>query len=204
MPDNKLEKIHLGFATKDQFMQEYSIPSCLIKYNHIKNIKIALKEYSPSLVLLSKKYTKDYVLSYIEMWILSLNEFMNIKYKMNPKQIRETAFYIYQDYFYFKISDITLIFTNAKKGYFGELHHSLDGAIILKWFRKYAGERAEISENIGIQKADEQEEPEKQRISNDKEFQTIKHGYDLSKFANKHKKLDKRTAKKRREKRKGK
>lgn len=204
MPDDKLERIHLGLVTKEQFLQEYSIPACLMKYNHVKSVEIALMEYSPSLSLLAKKHTKEYILAYIEMWILSLNEFVNIKYGMNPKQMKETAYYIYQDYYYFKISDITLIFTNAKKGYFGEFHHSLDGSMILSWFSKYSKERADISESIGIQKSEEQKEPHVKRISDNEEFKTIKHEYDLSKLANKHKEVDKRVSKSRKGKRKDK
>jgi len=194
MPDDKLQRIHLGLATKDEFLQKYSIPSCLIIYNHIRTIEVALKEQSPSLALLAKEYTKNYVLAYIEMWILSLNEFVNIKYGMSPKQMKETAFYIYQDYFYFKISDLTLIFTNAKKGYFGEFLHSLDGSMILSWFKKYSEERADISESLGIQKSEEQKEPEQKRSSYDEEFKkikdegfkTFKHEYDLGKLKSKY------------------
>lgn len=159
MPNNKLERIHLGIISKEQFLQEYSIYSCVSRYNHIKDIKGVLSEYSPSLVRLKKESSKDYVLAYIELWILSLSEFVNVKYSMSPAQISETAFYIYQDYYYFKISDITLLFTNAKKGYYGEFFHTLDGAMILGWFKKYAEERSEIAENIGIRKADEDKEP---------------------------------------------
>ena len=194
MPDNKLEKIHLGIISKEQFLQEYSVYSCVSKYGHIKDVKGVLKEYSPSLVNLKKESSKDYVLAYIGVWILSLREFVNVKYSMSPAQINETAYYIYQDYYYFKISDITLIFTNAKKGYYGDFFHTLDGAMILSWFRDHAKERSDIAESIGIQKANEQTEPDKPRISNDKKFQTVKHGYDLSKLANKHKRVDKRIA----------
>ena len=202
MPDNKLEKIHLGIISKEQFLQEYSVYSCVSKYGHIKDIKGVLKEYSPSLVGLKNESSRDYVLAYIELWILSLSEFVNVKYSMSPAQISETAFYIYQDYYYYKISDITLLFTNAKKGYYGEFFHTLDGAIILGWFKKYAEERFEIAESIGIQKSDEQKESHIKRISDDDEFKTIKHGYDLSKLANKHKGLDKRVAGGKRKKRK--
>ncbi|GAH29424.1 unnamed protein product, partial [marine sediment metagenome] len=52
----------------------------------------------------------------------------------------------------------------VKKGYYGEFFHSLDGAMILGWFKKYAEERAGIAESISIQKANEQRESHKQRI----------------------------------------
>lgn len=204
MPNNKLEKIHLGLETKEQFLQKYSVPSCLVIYNHVRNIEIALKEQSPSLVSFTKEYSKDYVLAYIEMWILSLNEFVNLKYEMSPKQMKETSCYIYQDFFYFKISDITLLFTNAKKGHYRGFFHTLDGTMILGWFTKYAEERSEIAESVSIQEANEQTEPDKQRTSNDDKFQTIKHGYELSKFANKHKGLDTGEAKRKGRKRKDK
>lgn len=196
MSNNKLEKIHLGIISKEQFLQEYSVFSCISKYSHIKDIKGILTEYSPSLISLKKESSRDYVIAYIELWIVSLSEFVNVKHGMSPAQINETAFYIFQDYYYFKISDITFIFTSAKKGYYGDFYHTLDGAMILSWFREYANERSYISETIGIQISNEQREPDKQRSSDDKKFQTIKHGYNLSKFANKYNKRDKRITKK--------
>lgn len=204
MPNNKLEKIHLGILTKEQFLQEYSIYSCVSKYGHVRTTRDALLENSPSLAMLKKESSEDYVLAYIELWILSLGEFVNVKYSMRPAQISETAFYVFQDYYYFKISDITFLFTNVKKGYYGEFFHAIDGAMILGWFKKYADERFDIAESISIQKTNKQREPHKQRISDDKESQTIKYGYELSKLANNYKKLDKRTTKKRKEKRNGK
>ena len=75
---------------------------------------------------------------------------------MTPKQIKETAKYIYEEYYYFKLDDIYLIFTRIKKGEFGELFESLDGSKILKFFKMYANERANIYENESINQSDKQ------------------------------------------------
>ena len=49
---------------------------------------------------------------------------------------------IFQDFYYLKIADLNLVFSNAKKGSYGNLYSSLDGSKIYQWFVTHDQERA--------------------------------------------------------------
>ena len=163
-----LTKIHLGLAKREQFLQENSVPACMKRYGTVRDVAKCLPGVcdAPSLAKLKKEYSTDIVHAYIEMWILNLNEYLNLKDSMSPNQMMETAILIYQDFYYFNLADINLIFGNAKKGYYGHHYQRLDGATIILWFYKHAEERANIAESICIGEYERIDPQISSRISN--------------------------------------
>lgn len=152
---NSLEKVYLGALDKKSFLQVNSVPVLIRKYANAKDISLVSGSGELSLVKMKTEYSEDYTLAYVEMWILSLNDFLNVKSKMNPAQIKETALYILQDYYYFNLADLAYFFSNAKKGHYGEYYNCLDGRLILSWLKIYANERAERAESRAIRESDE-------------------------------------------------
>ena len=104
-----------------------------------------IKSDNSALVLIKNEQGPDKVIDIIMSWIIDLNDFLNLSRKMNPPQVRQTAVMILNDFYYLNIADINLVFTRAKKGYFGELYQSIDGMKIYSWFDKYAIERAQTA-----------------------------------------------------------
>jgi len=135
------------------------------KFNEIKTTTDAIKSQSLSLAKIKKESGEEYTMAYIIKWIIATNEFINVKNKQTPDQIKLTARYILQDYYYFKISDIYLIFTNAQKGRYGQFYDSIDGSKILSWFESYAKERSEIAESISFLEHDKIKAIEKREES---------------------------------------
>ena len=109
---------------------------------------------TPALAEIKKEKGEEAALITIEAWILDLTDFLNISRPMNHGQIRQTAVLIMGDFYYLNIADINLIFTRAKKGYFGELYGSLDGSKIYQWFQQYDNERASIAYNEALKQHD--------------------------------------------------
>ena len=66
----------------------------------------------------------------------------------------QTAIMLMEDFYYFKIADINLVFTRAKKGAFGELYGSLDGSKIYQWFEQYDNERSGTAYNDALKEHD--------------------------------------------------
>lgn len=129
-------------------------PDILIeKFNKIQTIENAIQSNQKTLSFYKKQYNREYVINYINLWIISLNEFITVN-KMTPNQIKETSNYIYNDYYYLNLADIYLIFTKIKKGEFGQIYGSIDGLKILTFFQKYASDRANICENNSIIESD--------------------------------------------------
>ena len=133
-----------------ELMEKYSVPACVKEMRAVQTVADALAAPGITLAAISKEQTFDVTLAYIEMWVVDLNVFMNIKAKMTPPQIRETAHYIYEDYYYLKIQDLKVVFADIKKGRYGEIYNRLDGTIILNCFAQYAQNRWELSEQQGM------------------------------------------------------
>jgi len=114
-----------------------------------------LQSNTPTLAEIRKENGEDKVLTAIEAWIVDMSEFLNISRPMNPRQIRQTAVLVLGDFYYFKVADINLLFTRAKKGQYGELYGSLDGMKVYQWFEQYDIERAEIAYNDALREHDQ-------------------------------------------------
>src|SRR3989304_5154769 len=96
-----------------------------------------------TLASLMKQFDREFIINYLKLWIIDLNEFLNLTNRMTPDQIKDTAELIYQDNYNLNIADINLVFTNAKKGVYGQLYGSIDGSKLLRWFSEYRNYRAD-------------------------------------------------------------
>lgn len=128
-------------ATSKQFLNEFAPGKCLRLFSKTTTPAQALRSKAPTLASIRKNYSEDFLVAYIAVWIVNLNDFVNASRKMSPEQMEETAFMIYQEYYYMNLADINLVFRKIKKGEFGQLFAELDGVKILGWFEKYNQER---------------------------------------------------------------
>lgn len=153
---NEIEKIKTGgLATADQFLNMYSPGKCLRIFQKTDTAELAINSGTPTLASIKKNYSEDFLIAYIAVWIVNLNDFVNASRKMSPAQIEETAVIIYQEFYYLNIADINLVFRKIKKGEFGQLFAELDGVKILSWFEKYNQERMSVAINNQLSGASE-------------------------------------------------
>jgi hypothetical protein len=123
-------------------------PKDLLKFNttpnnfkHVKTVSLAVNDKSDSLAKIRKKAGKKVSLSIIKVWLINLNDFLNISRKMNQVQIEETADLLYDEFYYLKISDIALLMKRIKTGHYGQFYESIDGMKLMEMFYQYAQER---------------------------------------------------------------
>lgn len=140
-------------AKRELFLQEFNPAICLRKFRQADTPALALQCEAPTLAQIRKEHSEDFLIAYIAVWIVNLNDFVNASRKMNPEQIEETAIFIYQDYYYLNLADINLIFRKIKKGEYGQMFAEIDGVKLLSWFGKYASERASTAADIQISHA---------------------------------------------------
>lgn len=131
------------------FIQKYSPESSYSLFKSCTTIEKCIQAEVPALSTICKEHSKDFAVKYIQLWIVALNEFLNIKNKMNPEQIQETARILYDDFYYLNIADLNLIFTNIKRGKYGQIYESLDGVKLISWINSYVEKRLETSLNSG-------------------------------------------------------
>jgi hypothetical protein len=139
--------------TKGQFLADYKIPEVQKLCRNVNTPAQVFGTNLPTMGTVKKVYGDGFAQAYIETWIVNVSEFINIGKNMNLNQVCETAQMILDDYPYFTLADINLVFKKAKKGDFGQIYDRLDGQIILSWFLKYNMIRCSEAEEQSISQA---------------------------------------------------
>lgn len=121
-----------------------------VRINSIE--KLINNNDTPSLIKLSKIIGEKSIIAYIKIWLINLNESLNLKNKMNEEQINECSFFLFSDYKKLSILDLWYVFTNIKKGKYGSMYESISTDKICKIFELHFENRINISENINISK----------------------------------------------------
>lgn len=140
----------------------------IANFKHVKTVALAVKDDCDSLASIRKKVGKNVSINILTVWLINLNDFLNISRKMNPVQIEETCDLLYDEFYYLKISDIALLMKRIKTGYYGQFYESIDGMKIMEMFYQYAQERIN-----GILERSEREEREL-KIKNNENNQRTK------------------------------
>lgn len=140
-------------AVSEHFVKAHTPSRCLHLFKGVDSALLCLQNQAPSLGLIKRQYGDDFIVAYLALWIDNLNDFVNAVRKMNPSQIEETAVILFQEYYYFNLADINLVFRKIKKGEYGQLFAELDGVKILGWFEQYARERAATAAGQSIDQA---------------------------------------------------
>jgi hypothetical protein len=156
------------------FMMKYSPGSATKLYKSCYNIEACIRSGAPALSTARREHGQEFITTYLETWIVNLNDFLSIKTKMTPPQIRETAEMIYQDNYFLNIADLRLIFKNFKSGKY-PLFESLDGMKLMAAFNAYSNERQDTSHAIGGPNKSEKMDLGK-AITDREDFKKIGHG----------------------------
>jgi len=131
-----------------EFLQNFNPSNSFRELKEVTTIEKALSSNTPSLWDITKAYGDRKTEAYIKLWLIDLNECLNLRKSLSETQIEQVAIAILQDYRNLKISDINLIFTRAKKGQYGEFYESISMPKILSWFRDYYDDRINTAGEI--------------------------------------------------------
>lgn len=121
------------------------------KFKQVATVQKALEQHTPTLGKLTKIMGELAVESYMKLWLIDLNEALNLKRPLTETQIDQIAFFIVQEYRNLSIADISLIFKKAKMGRYGDFYESLNSAKILLWFSNYFNERCTVASQLSYQ-----------------------------------------------------
>ena len=106
-----------------------------------------MKSKSKLLGALKKDYGKDWIVGYISLWLIDLNDNASVKTKMTDYQMEYTAEVIFDSYS-LTVADLTLFFKSIKQGRYGSFFENLSQEKILSWLSKYFDERCEMAQMI--------------------------------------------------------
>ena len=100
---------------------------------------------SPTLGIFRRKFGEEWVIAYVTLWIIDLNENAQVKNKMNDANIEFIAKRIYYTYS-LTVADLTFFFRNVKEGVYGSFYENLSSEKIMEWLRKYFDLRCEYAQ----------------------------------------------------------
>lgn len=133
-------------------MTNYSPKKCLRTFRKVNSIEKSIALKLPSLTAYKKIIGEDKLEVVIKLWLVDLNNCLNLRRPMSEDNIDLIAIYILSDYGNLTISDINLVFTRAKTGAYGELYESLNTAKVLLWFSEYSESRMETAAEMNLVK----------------------------------------------------
>jgi hypothetical protein len=162
---DKIQKMHSIISSAPSELTAVQVYDRTInKYNFkaIRTINEAMKNESPSLVVMQKK-DKDMADNIMKLMLAKTARSFNITRNIEPGQIIELVETLNSEYYYLKLSEVFYILKQAKLGKFGKTYERLDEPTILSWFNTYVEERFEISEQESLKKHEKITSHEKQR-----------------------------------------
>lgn len=134
----------LATISNEKFLEVYSPNNCLMHSTGIKGVSDALSRQTLSLVQIKKSKGEAFLRSYISLWLIYLNELLNLNKPLTEAQIRLCAEQIIAEYHHLKISELSLIFKRIVSGECGELYERISMPKVMSIFRKYDQERTEV------------------------------------------------------------
>ena len=150
-------------------IKNYSPKKCLRIFKKVNSIEKSIALKLPSLTAYKKIIGDDKLEVVIKLWLVDLNNCLNLRRPMSEDNIDLIAIYVLNDYGNLTMSDINLIFTRAKTGAYGELYESLNTAKVLGWFSEYSESRMETAAEMNIVKHNQLKSKEhKSRKSGDR------------------------------------
>ena len=134
----------LATISNEEFLRVYSPNNGLMHSVTIKGVSDALSRNTVSLTQIKKDKGQAFLRSYIALWLIELNELLNLKNPLSEAQITLCTEQIITDYPFLKISELSLIFKRIISGEFGELYERISMPKLMSIFRKYEQERTEV------------------------------------------------------------
>ncbi len=123
----------------------------MMKLDEVRSIPDIFRTKTPSLAKIKKEYGPQMPVDYLALWIIAINDMVNVGNKMTGFQTEYTAKLIFKENPLLTIADIKFVFDKAISGAYGELYNRLDTPIICTWFRRHWQERLETAEAKAIE-----------------------------------------------------
>lgn len=110
----------------------------------LKSVTDAINARAPSVAVLKRECGEEFTHNLLMMWLVFVNEVLNLNKPMNEAQIHLCATHILKEFNHLKMSDLSFLFNRIITGQYGEFYESLSIAKVLTFFREYEAERTEI------------------------------------------------------------
>lgn len=127
---------------------------------------LAMNQNIPSLGLLASTYGDETPIEWLVIQFGSLNDFAEVKSKINNQQIYELANLVLSEYYYINAAEILLFIGRFKIGYYGTFYGTIDPMKITNALMQYIRKRWQDLERYKKEQCRIQREKEIQERGN--------------------------------------
>ena len=137
---------------KDFYLKNYNPKNMLRLFSSVKDISTAISVKADVLSSIRNNTGISFSEAIIKLQLINLNDLVNAKRPLTEVMIEYTSAEIINLYWWFKMTDIYLIFRRMTNGDYGNFYDSLNPTKILSCFSKYNKERTELSLGRSVSK----------------------------------------------------
>lgn len=137
----KQEQTGLATITSSALLTTYAPNQAMRDFRSCSTVTKAMNSGAPKMGALVRHLGERVVEAYIKLWLIDLNNILDLKKPWKEHQIDDLAFRICDKYRSLNIADINLVFARAKNGEYSGIMDRLHTATVMKWFGNYYDER---------------------------------------------------------------
>ncbi len=131
-----------------QALTNYLPENFLPKVKVLTTIKQVLEQKTSSLAKIKKEVGIVRTEALIKVYLIRLNELLDLKKPLSEDAINEIASILTTDYYNLSMTDVVFVTNQAIKGKYGEMFESLNIPKVLKWFETYFNDRCNTAEQM--------------------------------------------------------
>ena len=143
-------------SSKKNLLEKYSPKNCMLHAGKITSIEQALNSKAPSIASFQRQQGRQFTEGLITFWLLYLNNILNLNKPMSEEQINLCSNMVVEEFYMFKVSDLTLLFKRIISGQYGEFYERLSIDKILTFFRTYLEERFTLAGEASLRNHEEE------------------------------------------------
>ncbi|MEB3380313.1 hypothetical protein [Flavobacterium psychrophilum] len=135
-------------VAQKQALTNYLPENFLPKVKALTTIKQVLEQKTSSLAKIKKEVGIVRTEALIKVYLIRLNELLELKKPLSEDAINEIASILTTDYYNLSMIDVVFVTNQAIKGKYGEMFESLNIPKVLKWFETYFNDRCNTAEQM--------------------------------------------------------
>ncbi|HFG0564507.1 hypothetical protein LIS90_11395 [Flavobacterium psychrophilum] len=135
-------------VAQKQALTNYLPENFLPKVKALTTIKQVLEQKTSSLAKIKKEVGIVRTEALIKVYLIRLNELLELKKPLSEDAINEIASILTTDYYNLSMTDVVFVTNQAIKGKYGEMFESLNIPKVLKWFETYFNDRCNTAEQM--------------------------------------------------------
>ncbi len=143
----KVAKRQLPIATtsNERLLTIYAPKNCMRHVGKLRTMEDAITAPAPTLGTFTREKGRPFTEAYVMLWLVYINDILNLRRPMNEDQITYCATQIVSDFYLLKVTDLSLLAKRIISGEFGEYYESLSIPKVISFFRKYTESRLDLA-----------------------------------------------------------